>query len=122
VRVRDMLVGVRICWSAPVRTHGEIMKNLTGKQKRYLRGLGHHLNAVVQLGQKGASESLVLKVRHELRAHELIKIRVSSDCKESAKEAGILLAEQCDAQLVQVIGRMVLLYRGRTTDAVIELP
>jgi RNA-binding protein len=98
------------------------MRSLTGKQKRYLRGLGHHLNPVVQMGQKGASEPLVLKVRHELRAHELIKIRVSSDCTESAKEAGASLAEQCDAQLVQVIGRMVLLYRGRTTDPEIELP
>ena len=98
------------------------MQRLSSKQKRYLRGLGHHLNPVVQMGQKGATEALILKVRHELRAHELIKIRVSSDCLESAKEAGALLAEKCDAEVVQVIGRMVLVYRGRSTDPEIELP
>jgi RNA-binding protein len=98
------------------------MKALTGKQKRHLRSLGHHLKAVVHLGQKGITEATTLKVRHELRAHELIKIKVSADCLESAKEAGGLLGEACDAQVVQVIGRMVLLYRGRTTDPEIELP
>ena len=98
------------------------MAELTGKQKRHLRAMGHHLKAVVQMGQKGATDALKTKVRHELRAHELIKIKVSPDCLESAKEAGAMLADACDATLVQVIGRVVLLYREHPDEPLIELP
>lgn len=98
------------------------MSSLTGKQKRHLRGLGHHLKPVVQMGQKGATDALKLKIRHELTAHELIKVKVSPDCLETAKEAGAILAETCSAHLVQVIGRVVLLYRAHPEDPEIELP
>jgi len=98
------------------------MNSLSGKQKRHLRALGHHLKPVVQMGQKGATEALIAKVRSELSAHELIKVKVSGDCLESPKEAGALLSEACEASLVQVIGRTVLLYRADPEEPQIELP
>jgi len=98
------------------------MAELTGKQKRYLRGLGHHLNPVVQVGQRGVHESVIEKVLEELGHHELIKLKVGQDCLETAKEAGETLAEACEASLVQVIGRMVLLYRAREKKPEIKLP
>ena len=98
------------------------MSSLSGKQKRHLRALGHHLKPVVQMGQKGATEALIGKVRTELSAHELIKVKVSGDCLETPKEAGALLSEACDAKLVQVIGRTVLLYRSHPDEPEIVLP
>ena len=98
------------------------MSSLTGKQNRHLRALGHHLKPVVHIGQKGATDALKTKVRHELTAHELIKVKVSPDCLETAKEAGQILAEACSAHLVQVIGRIVLLYRPRPKNPEIALP
>lgn len=98
------------------------MATLTGKQKRHLRALGHHLKPVVQMGQKGATDALKSKVNTELYAHELIKIKVSGDCLESPKEAGALLAEACNASVAQVIGRTVLLYRTHPDEPRIQLP
>ena len=50
-------------------------KNLTGYQKKYLRGLAHKLKPVVMVGQKGATPALFKSVEAALMAHELIKIR-----------------------------------------------
>ncbi len=98
------------------------MTTLTGKQRRHLRGLGHHLHPVVQVGQAGVTPAVERKVDAELEAHELIKLRVSRDAPESAREAGEALAAACAAELVQVLGRTVLLYRPREEDPEIELP
>ena len=98
------------------------MLELSGKQKRHLRALGHHLKPVVQMGQKGATDALKSKVRSELLVHELIKVKVSGDCLESPKEAGELISEACDANVVQVIGRTVLLYRPHPDEPEITLP
>lgn len=96
--------------------------DLTGKQKRYLRGLGHHLNPVVALGKEGLTEAVTRKTHLELENHELIKVKVGEGCLDPAKEVGETLAEQCGAALVQVIGHTVLLYRRRKKDAQIVLP
>jgi len=98
-----------------------LMSDLTGKQKRQLRALAHSLKPVVQMGQKGATDALKSKVNQELEVHELIKVKVSGDCLETAKEAGALLAEACRAALVQVIGRTVVLYRGHPEEPQIQL-
>lgn len=95
---------------------------LTGKQKAYLRGLGHHLNPVVQVGREGVSAAVVYKVGIELDNHELIKMKVGEGCLDPADEVGAAVAEQAGAELVQVIGRTVLLYRRRKKEPTIVLP
>ena len=95
---------------------------LSGKQRRHLRALGHHLKPVVFVGLQDLSDALVDKVDEELGHHELIKVKVSGDCLESPKEAGELLSKSCDASLVQVIGRTVLLYRAHPDEPAITLP
>lgn len=98
------------------------MIELTGKQRRYLRGLGHHLQPVVRVGQAGLSEALATKAAAELENHELIKVKVGDGALESPKEVGLHLAEACDAALVQVLGGTALLYRPRKKDPEIKLP
>lgn len=95
---------------------------LTGKQKRALRAMAHHLNPVVLVGTGGLSESVVEKVETELEHHELIKVKISSDAPLKAKAAGEDLHEHTHAHVVQVIGRIVILYKARKKKPTIQLP
>lgn len=95
--------------------------NITSKQRRHLRALAHHLNPVVQVGGHGVSSAVIDKTRVELENHELIKVKIG-DGPMGAKEAGPLLATGTEAALVQVIGRVVVLYRPREEDPEIILP
>lgn len=94
---------------------------LTGKQRRHLRALAHHINPVVLTGAAGVSESVVEKTKTELEHHELIKVKVAEG-PATTKEAGADLAKRADAELVQVIGRMVVLYKPNPEDPGIQLP
>lgn len=94
---------------------------LSGKQNRYLRGLGHHLDPVVMLGRGGLSESIVTSTSEALDNHELIKVKVQEGCELDRREAAELLSKVTHAHLVQVLGRTFLLYR-RSDDPKITLP
>ena len=93
---------------------------MTGKQRRYLRALGHHLQAVLQVGHEGVSDALVRAAGEQLEAHELIKVRIleGNDRHETAE----LLAQKSGAEVAQVLGRTALLYRRRKEKPAIELP
>ncbi len=95
---------------------------LTGKQKRHLRGLGHGLAPVVTVGREGQTEAVLRKARMELENHELIKVRVGDGCLDPTAEVGAWLAQSLDAALVQRIGHTALLYRRRRKDPIIEIP
>jgi len=98
------------------------MGRLTGKQKKYLRGLGHHLNPVVIVGQKGITPALRGKFDEELYNHELIKIKVATDSLDGVKEIANDLATSAKGEVLQVIGRIALVYRRRNEEPEIELP
>lgn len=95
---------------------------LTGKQVRYLRGLGHHLSAVVQVGHGGITDGVVKAVDQALLDHELIKIKVSDTAPEDRREAVRILAQRTGSEEVQVLGRTLLLYRPHPEDPKIKLP
>lgn len=97
-------------------------RELTGKQKRHLRALGHHLRPVVYVGNAGVSDALVAKVDDELEAHELIKIKVGEGGPEDTAAVGAELARRLRAQHAQTLGRTILLYRERAEDPEIRLP
>lgn len=87
---------------------------LTGRQKKYLRGLGHHLDHMVIVGREGLTDNLIASCNEAIVAHELIKIKLGQNCPLSKKEAGELLAEKTGSHLIQLIGKTVLLYRPNT--------
>jgi RNA-binding protein len=95
---------------------------LRGKQRRHLRALGYHLDPTVHLGKNGITPAVVEAVGRGLDAHELIKVRLHETTGQERKAAARDLAEQCRAELVQVLGRMVLLYRRNEDEPGIELP
>ena len=100
--------------------------NPTGPVKgsgiRYLRGLGHHLDAVVQIGKEGITDALIAATNDALRTHELIKVKVGTECPVDRKEAGPELAAKTGATLAQVLGRTLLLYKRHPSKPKIELP
>jgi len=99
-----------------------LAEGLTGKQRRHLRALGHHLNPVVQIGHEGVNDAVVRETDAQLKAHELIKVRVGEGSPQKRHEAAELLAFRTQAQVAQVLGRTALLYRPRKDDPGIVLP
>jgi RNA-binding protein len=94
---------------------------LSGKQKRYLRGLGHGLKAVVTVGKGDVSEALIRETDEALAVHELIKIKILESCLMERAEVATALADRCEAEVAQILGRTFLLYR-RGKEPKIELP
>jgi RNA-binding protein len=94
---------------------------LTGKQKRYLRALGHALKPVVTIGKGDISGGLCGETAGALESHELIKVKVLESCFTDRHEIAETLARECSAELVQVLGRTFLLYK-RGDEPKIELP
>jgi RNA-binding protein len=95
---------------------------LTGKQKRYLRSEAHHLNPVLQVGKGGVSDNLLDQVGLALNTQELIKISILSNCEDDKDEVAEQLAKGTAAELVQLIGKTVVLYRESVENKQYELP
>ncbi len=94
---------------------------LTGKQKRFLRGLGHSLTPVITVGKGEISEPLVRETNEALEHHELIKVKILESCIMDRHEVAGELAEACGAEVAQVLGRTFLLFR-KAEEPKLELP
>lgn len=94
---------------------------LTEPQKRYLRGLAHKLKPVVMLGNAGLSEGVANELDLSLEHHELIKVRVSAEDRETRDALIQALCESARCELVQRIGHIAILYRA-AKKPVIRLP
>jgi RNA-binding protein len=97
-------------------------RELTGAQARHLRGLGHHLDAIVQIGKEGITPGLVLALKEALLAHELVKVRLLQEAPIDRKEAGTELAKLAACSLAQTLGRTLLLYKRHPNKPKIVLP
>lgn len=95
---------------------------LTGKQRRHLRGLGHNLAPVAQVGKAGVSDAVVAAIDAALADHELVKIKLLESLDVDRDQAAAVLAERTHAEVAQVLGRTVLLYRADPDEPAIELP
>ena len=95
---------------------------LTGKEKRYLRSLANTMDSIVQVGKGSVNDSVLFSLNEALEARELVKVKVLKNCLDEVDEVAEALAERSNSELVQVIGRNVLLYRRNENKPVIELP
>jgi RNA-binding protein len=86
---------------------------VTTRARAHLRALAHHLEPVVQVGGEGLSEALREAVVVALEQHELIKVRLGQAFEGKRRDAARELANAVAADLVQVIGRVIVLYRPR---------
>ncbi len=95
---------------------------LTGKQARYLRGLGHHLHAVVMIGKDELTDPVVATADEALASHELIKVKLQEGCLSDRREIAVQLAQATSSTVAQVLGRTFLLYRKHPENPRILLP
>lgn len=95
---------------------------LTGKQKRFLRAQAHHLDPIFQVGKGGVNDHMVKSIAEALEARELLKVSILQNCEEDRREVASELAGKTGAELVQVIGRTVVLYKESKEHKTIELP
>ena len=92
------------------------MEELSGSRKRELKSMAHHLNPVIQIGQKGLSESLVKAFEKAIDDHELIKVKFV-DFKESKRELAENLGRDTGSCLVEIIGNVAIFYREKEEKA-----
>lgn len=95
---------------------------LTDKQKRHLRGLGHGLKPVIQVGNAGVSDAVVAETDRALTTHELIKVRVAGMERDQRNDALADLAERTGSEMVGRIGHTAVLYRRHPEKPRIAVP
>ncbi len=90
---------------------------MTSKQRSYLKGLAMNLEPIFQIGKSGLTPEITEAVNEALDARELVKITVLKNCLDEGGSVGEMLAERTRSQLVQVIGRRIVLYRPARDEA-----
>ena len=96
---------------------------ITPKQRAHLKSLAHHLKPVAFVGKEGVGDSTIRSVEEALNTRELIKVKVLEASPSNVREAGAELGQRIDnAELVQTIGRIAVLYRPHPVKPQIELP
>jgi RNA-binding protein len=95
---------------------------LTGKQKRFLRSKAHHLTPIFQVGKGGVNENMIKQISEALEVRELLKVSILQNCDEDKDEVAEMLAKGCRAELVQIIGKTIVLYKESRENKQIQLP
>jgi RNA-binding protein len=98
---------------------------LTTRQKQFLKGLGHPLSPLVQIGKEELSPGVIESIKSELFNHELIKVKIGSNCGLEKHSTAQTITEQTESSLVQLIGKTIILYKAnpkRAKDKRIILP
>ena len=85
--------------------------SLTEKKKRDLRRRGHPLKPVVSTGNAGFSQAVLREIKLSLEHHELMKVRIGATDREQRKVVISEICDSCEAELVQAIGHIALIYR-----------
>lgn len=94
---------------------------MTSKERAQWRAKANSLEPVIQLGKEGISENLITQIDDTLDARELIKIRVHLETAPKApKELAGELAAALDADVIQVIGGIIVLYREADEERIAE--
>ena len=84
---------------------------MTTKQRAYLKGLAMNIDPIFQIGKGGLTTEYLEGVEEALEARELIKINVLKNCLDEPKALAYAIAENTMSEVVQVIGRKIVLYR-----------
>ncbi len=84
---------------------------MTSKQRAYLKGLAMTMDSIFQIGKSSLTPEITEAVAEALEARELIKITVLKNCLDDEKEIAAVLAERTHSQVVQVIGKKIVLYK-----------
>lgn len=95
---------------------------MTSKQRAYLKGLAMNMDPILNVGKSSVTPEMVISVDEAIEKRELIKIGVLKNCLDDPREIGQVIAERTKSELVQVIGKKIVLYRRNKKNPKIELP
>lgn len=95
---------------------------MTSKQRSYLKGLAMTMDPIFQLGKSSLTPENTQAIAEALEARELIKINVLQNCADDTNELAQIVAERTHSQVVQVIGKKIVLYKESKNKKKIELP
>ena len=84
---------------------------MTSKQRAYLKGLASTMDSIFQVGKSSITPEVTSAINEALEAKELIKINVLKNCMDDPKEIASIISERTRSQVVQVIGKKIILYR-----------
>ena len=84
---------------------------MDNQTRRQLKEIAHHLQPVVTIGDAGVSAAVITETERALKDHELIKVKIHAEDREDRKLMGEALATACAAELVQKIGKVIVLFR-----------
>jgi RNA-binding protein len=95
---------------------------LTGKQKSFLRSKAHHLNPIFQVGKGGVNDNMIKQITEVLEARELIKVSILQNCDDDRDTVAEQLSRGAKAEVVQVIGNTIVLYKESRENKQLVLP
>lgn len=95
---------------------------LNSKQRAYLMKMASSISSIFQIGKASLTPEIIEAVDAALEKRELIKISVLKNCADDPKELAEMIAERTHSQVVQVIGKKIVLFRVSKKKPVIELP
>ena len=95
---------------------------MTTKQRAYLKGLAMTIDPIFQVGKSSITPELTKGLDEALEKRELIKVSVLNNCMDDPREIAELVAERTRSEVVQVIGKKIVLYRESKEHKKIELP
>ncbi|WP_312260762.1 ribosome assembly RNA-binding protein YhbY [Candidatus Igneacidithiobacillus taiwanensis] len=91
---------------------------LDSKARQDLRARAHHLKPVITVGAQGVTTPLLAELDRALFDHELLKVRLPALDKEERDSCVQALAQGCAAEVVGRVGRILMLYRQRPSNAI----
>lgn len=95
---------------------------MTSKQRSYLKGLAMTMDPIFQFGKASLTPENTKAIAEALEARELIKINVLQNCADDPNEIAQIVAERTRSEVVQVIGKKIILYKESKDKKKIELP
>lgn len=95
---------------------------MTSKQRSYLKGLAMNIEPLFQIGKSGLTPEVTQAVSEAFNTKELIKLSVLKNCLEDPREIADIISERTKSQVVQVIGKKIILYKESKEHKKIELP
>ena len=95
---------------------------MTSKQRAYLKSLSSEIDPILQIGKSSLTPEYIEAVREAFNTRELIKINVLKNCLDDPREMAQIIADRSGAQVVQVIGRKIVLYKPDKDKPKIILP
>ena len=94
---------------------------MDSKTRAKLRSLANPIEAILQVGKNGLGDALQKQVDDALTARETIKLTVLETCPETPRDMAAVLAAATGAEVVQVVGRKVTLYRKNPEKTILDL-